>query len=313
MARKPDGPLRRGWTTGACATAATKAAYTALLTSEFPDPVSILLPKGERPDFVLAREALGDDAASAAIVKDAGDDPDVTHLATIVSTVRIGAPGSGVVFRAGEGVGMGTREGLPIPRLGIVGGLSILGTTGVVIPFSCSAWIHSIHRGIDVARAGGFPLVAACTGSTSEAAVVRRHGLDETALLDMGDFVGGMLKYLRRHPLPKVLIGGGFAKLAKLAQGHMDLHSGRSQVDMDWLAEQLAAVGGDAGLVERAKVANTALEVLNMALEAGLPLANRIGELARAEAAAMVAGTETEIIVEVFDRKGNLVGAAGEV
>ena len=161
--------------------------------------------------------------------------------------------------------------------------------------------------------ASNVPLVAACTGSTSEAAVVRRHGLDETALLDMGDFVGGMLKYLRRHPLPKVLIGGGFAKLAKLAQGHMDLHSGRSQVDMDWLAEQLAAVGGDAGLVERAKVANTALEVLNMALEAGLPLANRIGELARAEAAAMVAGTETEIIVEVFDRKGNLVGAAGEV
>jgi len=363
MARKPDGPLRRGWTTGACATAATKAAYTALLIGEFPDPVSITLPKGEQPDFALAREALGDGVASAAIIKDAGDDPDVTHLATILSTVRIGAPGSGVVFKAGEGVGMVTREGLPIPpgepainpvprelmrgvvaevarahggsgdveieisvpggealakktwnpRLGIVGGLSILGTTGVVIPFSCSAWIHSIHRGIDVARAGGFPLVAACTGSTSEAAVVRRHGLDETALLDMGDFVGGMLKYLRRHPLPKVLIGGGFAKLAKLAQGRMDLHSGRSQVDMDWLAEQLAEVGGDAGLVERAKVANTALEVLNMALEAGLPLGDRIGELARAEAAAMVAGTEVEIIVEVFDRKGTLVGAAGEV
>ena len=115
MARKPDGPLRRGWTTGACATAATKAAYTALLTGEFPDPVSITLPKGERPDFALAREALGNGVASAAIIKDAGDDPDVTHLATIVSTVRIGAPGSGVVFKAGEGVGMVTREGLPIP------------------------------------------------------------------------------------------------------------------------------------------------------------------------------------------------------
>ena len=363
MARKPDKMLRRGWTTGACATAATKAAYTALLTGTFPDPVSITLPKGEQPDFALTHESLRDGEASASIVKDAGDDPDVTHLATIVSTVRPGAPDSGVVFKAGEGVGMVTREGLPIPpgepainpvprqlmrgvvaevarahggsgdveieisipggkalatktwnpRLGIVGGLSILGTTGVVIPFSCAAWIHSIHRGIDVARAGGFPLVAACTGSTSEAAVVRRYGLDETALLDMGDFVGGMLKYLHRHPLPKVLIGGGFAKLTKLAQGHMDLHSGRSQVDMDWLAAQLAAVGGDTALAERAKTANTALEVLQMALDAGLPLGDRIGELARQEAAAMVAGTETEISVEIFDRNGTLVGAAGKV
>ena len=143
--------------------------------------------------------------------------------------------------------------------------------------------------------------------------MVRRYGLDETALLDMGDFVGGMLKYLRRHPLPKVIIGGGFAKLTKLAQGHMDLHSGRSQVDMDWLAAQLAAVGGDTALAERAKTANTALEVLKMALDAGVPLGDRIGALARQEAAAMVTGTETEITVEIFDRDGTLVGAAGKV
>ena len=115
MARKPEGPLRRGWTTGACATAATKAAYTALLTGGFPDPVRIRLPKGEEPAFALARERLADGWAMAGIVKDAGDDPDVTHGATIVATVRRGPANSGVTFRAGEGVGTVTLAGLPVP------------------------------------------------------------------------------------------------------------------------------------------------------------------------------------------------------
>ena len=118
MTRRPEGALRRGWTTGACATAATKAAYTALLTGRFPDPVTITLPKGEQPAFALAREALSEAAASAAIVKDAGDDPDVTHLATVQATVRYGAPGSGVVFKAGPGVGTVTKPGLPLAVAG---------------------------------------------------------------------------------------------------------------------------------------------------------------------------------------------------
>ena len=83
------------------------------------------------------------------------------------------------------------------PRLGILGGISILGTTGIVIPYSCSAWIHSIHRGIDVARANFLPHVAGCTGSTSEKAVQEIYNLPDIAMLDMGDFVGGMLKYFR--------------------------------------------------------------------------------------------------------------------
>src|SRR3989337_1840828 len=101
MTRKPEGALRRGWTTGACATAATKAAYAALLTGEFPDPVTITLPRGETPAFALALAGLGDAMARAGIVKDAGDDPDVTHGATVIAQVRRGAAGSGVVFRAG--------------------------------------------------------------------------------------------------------------------------------------------------------------------------------------------------------------------
>lgn len=110
-----DKPLRSGWTTGACATAATKAACQALFGEGFPDPVGIVLPRGEAPAFALALAEAGEGWAKAGVVKDAGDDPDVTHGATIIATLRRGAPGGGVVFRAGAGVGMVTKPGLPVP------------------------------------------------------------------------------------------------------------------------------------------------------------------------------------------------------
>ncbi|WP_085907131.1 cobalt-precorrin-5B (C(1))-methyltransferase [Kiloniella majae] len=365
MARKPEGKLKRGWTTGACATAATKAAYTALVTNQFPDPVTITLPKGEQPAFALCREEKDDCSAMAAIIKDAGDDPDVTHLATIISRVRHGVPGSGIVFHAGEGVGMVTKPGLPIPagepainpvprkmmteviteiahahnlpgdveieisipdgkelarktwnpRLGILNGLSILGTTGVVIPFSCSSWIHSIHRGIDVARATNRPHVAGCTGSTSEKAVMDLYGLEDTDMLDMGDFAGGMLKYLRDHPVPKLTIGGGFGKLTKLAMGHMDLHSGRSQVDMTWLADKLREISAPEDIVEEAKTANTANQILVRCLAEGIPLAEKISLLAQAEALKILTGNarknNTEVEIIIIDRPGAIVAKTG--
>ena len=132
------------------------------------------------------------------------------------------------------------------PRLGILGGISILGTTGIVIPYSCSAWIHSIHRGIDVARAMGFTHVSGATGNASEAAAQKLHGLHEVQLIDMGDFVGGMLKYIRDHPVPRVTIAGGVAKMTKLAQGMLDLHSKRGMADLDALAEVALAAGASA-------------------------------------------------------------------
>ena len=112
---KSGTPLKRGWTTGACASGAARAAFEALLTGQFPDPVPVALPKGLRPEFVLATQELADDFARAGIVKDAGDDPDVTHGALIVAAVRLAPRGSGLSFRAGEGVGAVTRPGLPLP------------------------------------------------------------------------------------------------------------------------------------------------------------------------------------------------------
>lgn len=350
--------LRCGWTTGACATAAARAAAEMLFGGDFPDPVTITLPRGEMPSFALDLREVGDGWARAGVVKDAGDDPDVTHGATIIATVRVAPAGSGVIFRAGAGVGTVTKPGLPLavgepainpvprrmmtaeveavaarhnrpcdveieisvpggeilahrtwnPRLGILGGLSILGTTGVVVPYSCSAWIHSIQRGIDVARATGLHHVAGCVGKTSERAVLARYGLTEDAIIDMGDFVGGMLKYLRDHPVARVTIAGGFAKLSKLACGRMDLHSKRSQVDLPWLAGLLAALGAGDALVARARTANTALEVLELAVSAGIPLGDRVaGEAARV-ARAVLADAPVDVDVLVLDRQGKAVG-----
>ncbi|MFJ6620508.1 cobalt-precorrin-5B (C(1))-methyltransferase [Kitasatospora sp. NPDC091335] len=391
--------LRPGWTTGACATAATKAAYTALLTGEFPDPVVITLPKGQQPAFALAAEELTvrepltggkpsavDDerpvdnertvagepaateepgvekrtAAMAGVVKDAGDDPDVTHGALVRSTVRSGEPGTGVVFRAGPGVGTVTKAGLPLPvgepainpvprqmirdavaqvaavhggsgdvvveisvdhgaeiarstwnpRLGILGGLSILGTTGVVVPYSCSAWIDSIRRGVDVARAAGRTHVAGCTGSTSEKVAVAEHGLPEDALLDMGDFAGAVLKYLKRHPVPRLTIAGGFAKLSKLAAGHLDLHSARSQVDKGYLAELARRGGADEALATAVAGANTALEAVQLCGAAGVPLGDLVAEAARATALGVLLGSPVAVDVICIDRAGTVVGRA---
>ncbi|MBJ3777311.1 cobalt-precorrin-5B (C(1))-methyltransferase [Acuticoccus sp. 2012] len=351
-----DRPLRSGWTTGACATAAAKAAYAALLTGAFPDPVAITLPRGGTASFALAEERLGEGEAMAGVVKDAGDDPDVTHGATVWARVRRRAAG-GVAFVAGEGVGTVTRQGLPIdvgepainpvprrmiataiaevaaqngadgnvvvtigvvdgerlaartwnPRLGILGGLSILGTTGIVTPYSCSAWIHSIHRGIDVARAEGVPHVAAATGSTSERTAQTVLGLPDHAMLDMGDFAGGVLKYLRDHPVPRLTIAGGFAKLSKLAAGALDLHSSRSEVDMGALGQWAAEAGVDAGTVAAITAAPTAMAALAVARERGAPLADLVAVRARAAALKHLRGAPVAVGILVVDRKGEVV------
>jgi cobalt-precorrin-5B (C1)-methyltransferase len=349
--------LRRGWTTGTCAAAAARAAYEALLSGQFPDPVAVLLPGGSRPSFALARAELGPDFASVGIIKDAGDDPDVTHGALIIAKVSPGAAGTGLCFRAGEGVGTVTRAGLPLPpgepainpvprqmiataiaevaqaygggsdivveisipggvkiaertlnaRLGIIGGLSILGTTGIVTPFSCSAWIDTIHRGIDVARAAGLTHVAGSTGATSEKAVKTLHDLPELALIEMGDFAGGLLKYLRRHEVPKVTIAGGFAKLTKLGQGLLDLHSHRGSVDLVFLALAAQAAGAGSLLAERIKHANTAKEAFDLARAEGLNLAEPIAEAAWLTAAKVLRGASIALEIVVFDRDGALL------
>ena len=328
----------------------------ALYTGAFPDPVEITLPRGGSAAFALAETSLATAGATAGVVKDAGDDPDVTHGALVRTTVRRGAAGAGIVFRAGSGVGMVTRPGLPIPagepainpvprqmirtalvqatgevnpdllveisiqdgeilaqstlnpRLGIVGGLSVLGTTGIVIPFSCAAWIDSIHRGIDVARAVGLDHIAGATGRTSELAVQTLHGLEDVALIEMGDFVGGMLKYLRTHPVARVTISGGVAKMTKLAQGRLDLHSKRGSVDLAALAGLAAGSPALAGAIAGA---NTAAEAFSLAEAEGVDLGDRVAGLAWKTAADVLEGSGIALEILLFDAGGTLAGRCG--
>ena len=357
--------LRFGWTTGTCATAAVNAAYTAMVTGQFPDRVTIVTPSGKNADLEVADMVSGHDDRGAwfraGIVKDAGDDPDVTHGALIRATVWAARPGSGVSFRGGEGVGTVTKPGLPIPagepainpvprqmmqgavadlaqalggpedveieisvpdgakialktwnpRLGIEGGISILGTTGVVRPFSCSAWIASIHRGIDVARANALTHVMGSTGATSEGWGRATYELPDIALIDMGDFVGGMLKYMRRHPLPNLSILGGFGKMVKLSQGATDLHSARSQVDF----RRLAVLAGECGMdPARVAGANSVLEVSDMAsVPQRSMLADAVAAGALDTAMAQLQGAPTRVEVVIIGRDGTLLGRAGEL
>jgi cobalt-precorrin-5B (C1)-methyltransferase len=322
--------------------------------------VAIELPGGKRPAFALAVRRRAEASATAGVVKDAGDDPDVTHGALILATVSAGPEGSGVTFHAGPGVGTVTLPGLPLavgepainpaprrmigdaiakvaaahggggdvaveiavpggeelahktwnPRLGIVGGISILGTTGVVIPYSCSAWIASIRQGVDVARATGQAHVIAATGDTSGRAAQGRYGLADSAVLDMGDFAGAVLEYLARHPVPRLTLAGGFAKLSKLAAGELDLHSGRSQVDFERLAAGALAAGGSEELANEVRAANTGLLALQLAQAAGVRLADHVAAEALAVVDRVLAGAPVEAEVLVVDRDGHIVGEA---
>ena len=352
-------PLRSGLTTGSCATATSLAAARLLLSGVSHDAVAITLPKGKVVTMRLEFCRLCEDGAEAGTIKDAGDDPDVTHGALLYSRVRL-RPEPGIGFVAGRGVGTVTRPGLVLnvgepainpvprkmitdhllqlardcdyaggfevtvnvrdgealalktmnPRLGILGGLSILGTSGIVRPFSCAAYIASIHQGIDVAKANGYLHIAACTGNASEDTMRRVYNLPEIALIEMGDFVGAVLKHLRKVPVDKLSLCGGFGKISKLAAGHMDLHSRHSSIDLPQLADWAAAIGADAALQTAIRQANTSQQALAMAHAAGIALGDAVCQHALNFARSVV---PTQVQVEVFaiDRQGGIVGHAG--
>ncbi|HZZ11355.1 MAG TPA: cobalt-precorrin-5B (C(1))-methyltransferase [Paraburkholderia sp.] len=351
-------PLRSGYTTGSCATATSLAAARLLLAGIASEVAEIVLPKGQHVPMPLVFCRRFEDGAEAGTVKDAGDDPDVTHGAIVFARVRLRAQ-PGVSFHAGPGVGTVTRAGLTLavgepainpvprkmmtehllalgaehgysggfevtigveggeelalktmnPRLGIVGGLSILGTTGIVRPFSCSAYIASIHQGIDVARANGYTHLAACTGNASEDAMRARYALPDIALIEMGDFVGAVLKHMKRAPVERLSICGGFGKLSKLAAGHLDLHSRNSSIDLERLALWASEHGADAALQAAMRAANTSQQAVALAHASHVPLGDIVCQHALAVAKEIV---PSHIAVEMFaiDRQGNLIGAA---
>ena len=358
---QPAKPLRSGLTTGCCATACAIAAAHYLLSEREPRCVSVKLPRGKMVDLTICHCSKTARQARAATIKDAGDDPDVTHGAKIVVDVRLSAQ-AGIMFKAGAGVGTVTRDGLALavgepainpvprqmmiehleqlavehhydggfevtvgveggeqlalktmnPRLGILGGLSILGTTGIVRPFSCAAYIASIHQGIDVARANGFQHIAATTGSSSEAAIRGEYDLPEMALIEMGDFVGAVLKYLKKAPVKKLSLCGGFGKISKLANGHMDLHSRASTIDLQQLANLAVHAGADQILEQQILASNTSIEALKYCQLAGIDLAAAVCRAAWQKARAVIPA-EIELEVWAINRQGQLIACAKNI
>lgn len=356
-------PLRNGLTTGSCATACCVAAVRSLLADKKPASVEITLPRGEKVDLDIIDYQTIENGMRTATIKDAGDDPDATHGATLFVELRL-TQKKGIVFKAAEGVGVVTREGLvleigepainPVPRkmmvshlehyalayqyeggfevsvgiengekialhtmngrLGIIGGLSILGTTGIVRPYSCAAYIASIHQGIDVARANDFIHLGASTGVASERAIKDHYQMDEVSLIEMGDFVGAMLKYLRREKvnessglqIKKLSISAGFGKLTKLANGHLDLNSRQSSIDFEQLATIAKSLGASDELQQQILTANTSIEVLNITRAAGIDIATVICQDALAVARGIV-HESIEVEVWAVNRKGLFV------
>ncbi|WP_022928035.1 cobalt-precorrin-5B (C(1))-methyltransferase [Patulibacter americanus] len=321
--RSSDG-LRTGWTTGTCSSVAAKACALLLVDGAAPDEVEVALVRGAgRARLpVLSCERVGPDTARAVVVKDAGDDPDVTHGAHITVTLtlhrRVGATdgggtgaeaatGAGVTFVAGEGVGTVTRTGLGLdvggpavnagprkqiaaalsdvvdlerdgavveisvpggndlaqktsnPRLGIVGGISILGTSGIVRPFSSAAWRASVGQAIDVMHAQGMGTAVLTTGGRSERFARRLlPELDPVCFIEVGDFIGYSLKRARTLGLDEVVMVGMAGKLAKVAAGELMTHSARSKVDPAFLADVTRAAGGDETLAAEVATVRTA-------------------------------------------------------
>ncbi|MFF3855415.1 cobalt-precorrin-5B (C(1))-methyltransferase [Micromonospora sp. NPDC002575] len=328
--REPDLPrtakvrptaLRTGWTTGACATAAAKAAVTALVTGVPQRQVEIGLPAGRRVAFPVARCELAAPpgaGAEAVVVKDAGDDPDVTHGAHLTATVGwrdapgldlAGGPGVGTVTKPGLGLAVGgpainetprrmigqavaevvdltevgVRVVISVPggevmarkttnrRLGILGGISILGTTGIVRPFSTASWRASVVQAVHVMAAQGERTVVLCTGGRTErAARALLPDLPEVCFVEVGDFTGAAVTAAVGDGLTRVAFVGMAGKLAKLAAGVLMTHYTRSKVDLSLLGAVTADAGGDPDLVAEVAAANTGRHAYELWEAAGL-------------------------------------------
>jgi len=353
--------LRKGWTTGTCSAAAAKAACLLLRDGDPPARVDVPLVRGDqRARLAVERCAFDPDGrAVAVVVKDAGDDPDVTHGAHLTARVRTTSR-PGVVLRGGPGVGVVTKAGLGLdvggpainagpraqiaaavaevldlgavgvdvelsvpggeqmaaktsnPRLGITGGISILGTSGVVRPFSTAAWRASVGQAIDVMHAQGLRTLVLTTGGRSERAARRlAPDLPEVCFVEVGDFVGYALKKAIAHGFERCLFVGMAGKLSKLAAGTMMTHSAGSQVDPAFLAALTAEAGGSAELVAAVARANTARHAAELWDAACLPA---VRDALCARAAEAMAGygrgrLAVEVVMVDFDGAA-VVGAS---
>jgi cobalt-precorrin-5B (C1)-methyltransferase len=344
--------LRGGFSTGACAAAAAKAAALLLRGSATVHEVEIPFPDGTRVTFAVeTAESLGGGRARAAVRKSAGDDPDVTDKALIVVEVRP-VEGAAITFRAGEGVGTVTKSGLSIPpgepainpgprrmiqaalgevdavgyevtvalpggaelaqrtfnpRLGIVGGVSILGTTGRVVPFSCPALREALACALDIAQAAGERAPVLVPGKIGKSAAERHFVLRPGQVVEVSNEWGYMLEKTVGRDFEALLLLGHPGKLAKLAMGHADTHSRTSPSASGFVRAIALELLGDA----------PASETVEGVLAALLPQGRRAvaetvaAEVARSASARLECGLVPAVVL--IDMHGEILGASGDL
>jgi cobalt-precorrin-5B (C1)-methyltransferase len=312
--KKRKGKLRSGYTTGTCAAAATKASLLRMLTGKVVENIEVSLPKGQSANLLIAWTRTNEDlSVTTSVIKDAGDDPDVTHGAEICSTVSFLPSQGQVIVDGGKGVGRITKPGLGLelgkaainpvpfsmitqvvkevakdqldshgfkvvisvprgeeiakqtdnPRLGIAGGISILGTTGIVLPYSTASFAASIRQSMDVSLAMGTDTVILTTGGRSEdyAKMYLGDSLPEHAYIQIGDFIGYSIKQCVDKNIRKAIVAGFIGKLTKMAMGVKQTHVRGSHVDMEFMAKVASECSSSTVVIEEVKKANTARHV----------------------------------------------------
>jgi cobalt-precorrin-5B (C1)-methyltransferase len=350
--------LRTGYTTGACAAAAARAAARAFWSGQPVTQISVDLPGKKGVTFQMTRCVMEPDRVTCGTIKDAGDDPDVTHGAEIQAMVEW-ADGPGLSIAGGPGVGRVTRPGLAVavgepainpapramileavmaemgehvggrgikvtisvprgeelaartsnPRLGIIGGISILGTTGIVYPYSQPAYRASIYVELKVARSSGLSWAALATGTRSaEFTSARYPDRPDLGMVQVGDHIGYALKQARRLGFARVAVAGMIGKISKLAQGRLDTHISEGSVDLNFLAELAGEMGADAAMMQRIRGANTAHHVQLLLCRAGwVGLEQRLAQRAAEQAGAFVSRAY-DLDVLLYSLKGELLG-----
>lgn len=361
--KRKKGQLRNGLTTGTSAAAATKAALQTLLSKKIYKEIQITLPKGKIVELPIAWTRVDDSRVTCSVVKDGGDDPDVTHGAEILSTVEFTPEVGSVQVKGGTGVGKVTKPGLGLPigspainpvplkmikdsvdevlsnnidstksfgiaititvpkgaeiaiktdnpRLGIIGGISILGTTGIVLPYSTASFAAAIRQGLDVGIAQGADTFILTTGGRSEDFMKHlfQERYPEHCYIQMGDFAGFSVKQCHDKGVKRIFIGGFIGKLTKIAMGVKQTHVRGSHVSMDFMARLAEELGANKELVDSIVNANTARHVSEI-----IDSNSIVGfyDLICREAVKQLknySGNQLFIEVLLFDFNGNIAG-----
>jgi len=317
ISEKPKGKLRTGYTTGTCATASSKACVLAIINQEKIESVSVDLPKGKTITIIVQSCKFNKTSSKCSVIKDAGDDPDVTHGAEIFVDLSLTANVNQIEIDGGEGVGIVTKPGLGLeigkaavnptpkkmiienirnvaeellqknglrviisvpkgkelaaktdnPRLGIVGGISILGTSGIVIPYSTASFAASIRQNLDVSIAMGNDIVVLTTGGRSEEFSRNIIDLPDHCFVQMGDFAAYAIQQCVKKEIKKAYVAGFIGKLAKLATGVKQTHVKGSKVDTNFLAEVAEKCNASKSVIEQIQKANTARHVQDIVKE----------------------------------------------